>query len=174
MAFAYDGGGLGKGGTVTLFCDGMAVGTGRVEQTEPMAFSADEACDVGSDTGSPTSPDYGAHGNAFTGQIDWVKIDIGADSHDHLVTTELNIDVAAVAAISSGPASTAGIANRRAATNASPSSGSAVENTENTSVAPALVNTSAMNSASSLPSVVGGRHHHGGGVAVQPHLHSLR
>ena len=96
MEFTYDGDGLGKGGDVTLFYDGKAVGTGRVEQTEPMAFSADEACDVGSDTGSPTSTDYGPHGNKFTGSIDRVIIDIGQDSHDHLVTAEdkLNISMA--------------------------------------------------------------------------------
>jgi hypothetical protein len=35
--------------------------------TEPMAFSADEACDVGSDTGSPASTDYGPTGNKFSG-----------------------------------------------------------------------------------------------------------
>src|SRR5262245_43276107 len=55
MEVAYDGGGLAKGGNVTLYCDGTTVGTGRVEQTQPMGYSADEACDVGGDTGSPTS-----------------------------------------------------------------------------------------------------------------------
>jgi arylsulfatase A-like enzyme len=93
MEFGYDGGGLAKGGKVTLFYDGQAVGTGRVEQTEPMAFSADEACDVGSDTGSPVSPDYGPQGNKFTGTIDRVIIDIGADSHDHLVTAEDKLNI---------------------------------------------------------------------------------
>lgn len=39
MEFAYDGGGLAKGGSVTLFVDGTEVGKGRVEATEPMAFS---------------------------------------------------------------------------------------------------------------------------------------
>lgn len=86
MEFAYDGGGLAKGGTVTLYQDGAAVGSGRVEITIPMGFSADEACDVGRDTGSPASPDYGPTGNEFTGTIDWVQIDIGEDSHDHLIT----------------------------------------------------------------------------------------
>lgn len=94
MEFAYDGGGLGKGGNVTLSCDGETVGAGRVEQTEPMAFSADEACDVGSDTGSPTSPDYGPHGNKFTGKIDRVILDIGVDGHDHLVTAEDKLNIA--------------------------------------------------------------------------------
>ena len=55
-----------------------------------MAFSADEARDVGSDTGSPASTDYGPTGNKFTGQIDWVKLDIGHDGHDHLITAEEN------------------------------------------------------------------------------------
>ncbi len=94
MEFAYDGGGLAKGGTVTLYYDGKPVGTGRVEITIPMGFSADEACDVGSDTGSPASPDYGPSGNRFTGTIDWVQIDIGDDSHDHLITPEDRITLA--------------------------------------------------------------------------------
>jgi hypothetical protein len=94
MEFAYDGGGLAKGGAVTLYYDDVAVGRGRVEQTIPMGFSADEACDVGSDTGSPASPDYGPSGNKFTGKIDWVKLDIGQDSHDHLVTAEDKLNIA--------------------------------------------------------------------------------
>ena len=88
MEFKYDGGGLAKGGDVTLYYDGTAVGNGRVEKSEPMAFSADEACDVGADTGSPASPDYGPTGNKFSGQIDWVQLDIGDDSHDHLINAE--------------------------------------------------------------------------------------
>ena len=68
MEFAYDGGGLGKGGTVTLYIDGDAVGEGRVEQTEAFLFSADETCDVGNEFGSPVTTDYGARNNAFTGR----------------------------------------------------------------------------------------------------------
>jgi arylsulfatase len=94
MEFAYDGGGMGQGGNVTLYCDGKAVGTGRVDKTQPMAFSADEACDVGSDTGSPASPDYGPTGNRFSGEIAWVRLYIGADSHDHLVTAEDKLNIA--------------------------------------------------------------------------------
>ncbi len=70
MEFAYDGGGLAKGGNVTLYYDGKAVGTGRVRRTPPLVFSSDEACDVGADTGSPASPDYGQTGNTFTGTIE--------------------------------------------------------------------------------------------------------
>ncbi|MDQ1306506.1 MAG: hypothetical protein QG671_2338 [Actinomycetota bacterium] len=94
MEFAYDGGGLAKGGTATLFHDGNPVGSGRVDVTIPMGFSADEACDVGRDTGSPASPDYGPSGNRFTGQIDWVQIEIGDDSHDHLITPRDRIKLA--------------------------------------------------------------------------------
>ncbi len=94
MEFTYDGGGLAKGGDVTLFYDGKPVGTGRVEKTQPMGYSADEACDVGSDTGSPASPDYGPSGNRFTGSIDWVQLDIGDDSHDHLITSEDRFNLA--------------------------------------------------------------------------------
>ena len=94
MEFAYDGGGLAKGGDVTLYYDGQPVGTGRVEMTQPMAYSADEACDVGADTGSPASPDYGASGNRFTGEIKWAQIDIGNDGHDHLIKPEDRINIA--------------------------------------------------------------------------------
>jgi hypothetical protein len=94
MEFKYDGGGLAKGGNVTLYYDGKAVGKGRVEQTIPMGYSADEACDVGSDTGSPASPDYGPTGNRFTGEIEWVQLDIGEDGHDHLITAEDRFNLA--------------------------------------------------------------------------------
>ena len=60
MEFAYDGGGLAKGGDVTLFYDGDAVGTGRVEATQPMIFSADETTDIGYESGTTVTPDYTA------------------------------------------------------------------------------------------------------------------
>jgi arylsulfatase len=82
MEFAYDGGGMAKGGTVTLYIDGEKAGQGRVEQTEPIIFSADETCDVGSDAGSPVSQDYGAKGNEFSGEVNWVQIDLGEDAQD--------------------------------------------------------------------------------------------
>ena len=67
MEFGYDGGGLGKGGTVTLYVDGNPVGEGRVEATVPMVFSADETADVGRDTASPVSDDYTGETSIFTG-----------------------------------------------------------------------------------------------------------
>jgi hypothetical protein len=64
--------------------DGAKVGEGRVEVTQPMAFSADETCNVGKDEGSPVSPDYGPHGNEFSGKVNCVQIDLEKDDHDHL------------------------------------------------------------------------------------------
>lgn len=86
--FDYDGGGLGKGGTVTLYVDGEAVGSGRVEATHPFIFSGDETTDVGAETATTVSGDYDARGSRFTGAIAWVRLDVGDDSHDHLVDPE--------------------------------------------------------------------------------------
>jgi arylsulfatase len=96
VEFAYDGGGLAKGGTVTLYIDGKQVGEGRVDGTEPMIFSGDETTDVGADTATPVSDDYGPGDSAFTGQISWVQIDLDkdADDADHLITPEERLRVA--------------------------------------------------------------------------------
>jgi arylsulfatase len=59
MEFAYDGGGLGKGGEVRLFLDRGKVGEGRVAATAAMVFSADDTCDVGVEGGAVVSEDYG-------------------------------------------------------------------------------------------------------------------
>jgi arylsulfatase A-like enzyme len=95
MEFAYDGGGLGKGGAVTLYVDGSRVGQGRVDGTVPLVFSADETADVGRDSASPVSDDYG-HTSIFTGTVNWVQIDLGADAEnpDHLIAPEERIRVA--------------------------------------------------------------------------------
>lgn len=96
MEFAYDGGGLGKGGAVTLYLDGQKVGAGRVEQTEPFIFSADETCDIGMEAGSPVSQDYGPRGNTFSGEVNWVEIDVDKDAldADHYLTGEERLHIA--------------------------------------------------------------------------------
>jgi arylsulfatase len=94
MEFAYDGGGLAKGGGVTLFYDGKKVGEGRVEATQPMIFSADETTDVGRETGTPVTADYTTRDSKFTGKIDWVQIDLGKDDHDHFIDPEERLRVA--------------------------------------------------------------------------------
>jgi arylsulfatase A-like enzyme len=90
MEFAYAGGGLGKGGTASLFVDGKKVGEGKVGATAAMIFSADDGCDVGVDNGAPVSPDYGAHRNEFSGRVKGVQLAIAEDavSLDHLVSPE--------------------------------------------------------------------------------------
>jgi hypothetical protein len=88
MEFEYDGGGLGKGGTVTLYVDGEESGRGRVERTEPIAFSTNEACDVGWEAGSPVTADYLSPGSQFSGEVNWIEIELDealVDS-DHEVT----------------------------------------------------------------------------------------
>jgi hypothetical protein len=49
--FAYDGGGMGKGGTGTLTVNGTKVGEGRIDKTVPVYVSTDDTFDVGEDWG---------------------------------------------------------------------------------------------------------------------------
>ncbi|MEQ9407658.1 MAG: arylsulfatase [Fuerstiella sp.] len=90
MQFAYAGGGLGKGGQVTLYVDGKAAGEGEIPMTQAIVFSADDGCDVGEDTGAPVSPDYGPVGNGFNGEVRGVLLSIADDPNnsDHLVKPE--------------------------------------------------------------------------------------
>ena len=75
--FAYDGGGLGKGGTGTLFVNGQKVAEGRIERTQPMIFSADETADVGIDLATPVVETIGAEARSrFTGRIPKVTIEV--------------------------------------------------------------------------------------------------
>jgi arylsulfatase A-like enzyme len=86
--FAYDGGGLGKGGTVTLYLDGQPAGKGRVDSTEAYTYSFDETTDVGCETGTTVSNDYRAPDSRFNGTINWVRLETGLDGHDHLIDPE--------------------------------------------------------------------------------------
>ncbi len=96
MEFAYDGGGLGKGGTVHLYLDGAEVGEGRVDASVPMLFSADETADVGRDSASPVSTDYAGEDSVFTGKVNWVQIDLGEDAQDddHVISPDERFRVA--------------------------------------------------------------------------------
>ena len=85
--FAYDGGGPGKGGSVTLYCGGKAVGKGRVDQTQGLVFSADETTDIGYESGTTVSPDYTAHTSRFNGKINFVQIDLGDDARTPITTS---------------------------------------------------------------------------------------
>ena len=94
MEFAYDGGGLGKGGDVALFYDGEPAGTGRVEATQAMIFSADETTDIGYESGTTVTADYTAATSRFTGKIHWVQIDLGTDDHDHFIDPDERLRIA--------------------------------------------------------------------------------
>jgi arylsulfatase A-like enzyme len=94
MEFAYAGGGLGKGGTVTLYIDGEQVGEGPIAATVPMLYSGDETCDVGFDSGTPVSDDYTSQDCKFNGTVKWVQLDAGDDNHDHLISPAERLRVA--------------------------------------------------------------------------------
>ncbi|HYI23902.1 MAG TPA: hypothetical protein VD767_00695, partial [Thermomicrobiales bacterium] len=94
VEFAYDGGGISKGGNVTLYLDGNDVGSGRVEHTQGIGFGY-EYTDVGRDAQSPVTDDYPAGpANAFSGTIKWMELEGGEDSHDHLIPAEDFVQVA--------------------------------------------------------------------------------
>jgi len=40
------------------------------------------------------SPDYGPSGNEFSGEVNWVQIDLGKDDHDHLISPEERFKIA--------------------------------------------------------------------------------
>lgn len=71
--FKYDGGGIGKGGTVTLNVDDKLVAEGRVDRTYPFRVALDETLDIGEDSGTPVSEDYHVPFK-FTGTLNRVLI----------------------------------------------------------------------------------------------------
>jgi arylsulfatase len=73
--FVYDGGGMGKGGTVSVTANGKKVAGGRLERTVPVKFSICEGLDIGMDGGSPVDFTYRIP-FAFTGTIDKVTIEL--------------------------------------------------------------------------------------------------
>ena len=96
MAFAYDGGGPGRGGDISLSVDGQTVAEGRLERTVPLVFSLDETCDVGRDGGLPVSDDYRAEDSEFTGTVTSVLIELaeGAEDFGHLIDPQLRLSAA--------------------------------------------------------------------------------
>jgi hypothetical protein len=45
LEFSYDGGGLGKGGTVSLYSTARRQARGRIDRTQPIVFSLDDKTD---------------------------------------------------------------------------------------------------------------------------------
>jgi len=58
LSLNYDGGGIGKGATGSLFVDGNKVAEGQLPRTIAVRFSLDETFDVGEDAGTPVVEDY--------------------------------------------------------------------------------------------------------------------
>ncbi|SDF31055.1 arylsulfatase [Terriglobus roseus] len=73
--FAYDGGGKGKGGKITMSANGKKVAEGRIERTIPIRFTMNEGLDIGCDIGSPVDFTYEMP-FVFTGKIEKVTIEL--------------------------------------------------------------------------------------------------
>lgn len=86
--FKYDGGGIGKGGTGILYADDHELAQGRIENTIPFVFSADDFMDIGKDSGAPVTEDYSSYQGVFTGTINWVKINIGSEVNEDPIGKE--------------------------------------------------------------------------------------
>jgi arylsulfatase len=73
--FAYDGGGLGKGGNISLFVNDKKVGEGRMEHTQAMTLGLGGTLDIGEDTGSAVDESY-TPPFRFGGTIKQVTVDL--------------------------------------------------------------------------------------------------
>jgi arylsulfatase len=73
--FKYDGGGMGKGGVMTLYINGQKVGEGRIEQTQAITLGLGGTLDVGEDTGSAVDESY-TPPFRFNGVIRQVSVDL--------------------------------------------------------------------------------------------------
>jgi len=95
MEFAYAGGGLGKGGKVTLFVDGKPAGEGNIPMTQAMIFSADDGCDVVR-IRAPLCPRTTARRQRLQRNVKGVLLSIADDpkNADHLVSPEDAINAA--------------------------------------------------------------------------------
>jgi arylsulfatase len=77
--FKYDGGGMGKGGTITLLANGKKIGEGRAEKTAGYKYSLYEGQDIGEDSGSPVDFSY-TPPFKFNGKLDKVAVELKEQS----------------------------------------------------------------------------------------------
>jgi hypothetical protein len=77
MEFTYDGGGIGRGGRVSLYVDGRKVGEGRLQRTHRLFFSTDESLTLGCDVAPPPPESRTPRNTPFAGKINWVQIEAG-------------------------------------------------------------------------------------------------
>jgi arylsulfatase len=75
MDFKYDGGGVGKGGTATLYVNDKKAGEGRVEKTVPARFGTD-GMDIGKDLHAPVNHKDYKRPYPFTGEIERVRFEL--------------------------------------------------------------------------------------------------
>ena len=62
--------------------------------TQAMVFFADGTTDIGYEFRTPVSPDYTPHGSKYTGKINRVQLDAGADDKDQFIGPEERLRVA--------------------------------------------------------------------------------
>jgi len=79
MNFKYDGGGMAKGGTLTLLANGRKIGEGRIEKTTPFKYALAEGQDIGEDVGTPVDFSY-TPPFRFTGRLGRVTVELKDDS----------------------------------------------------------------------------------------------
>ena len=74
------------------------IANGSIDGVQEPEFcgAADETTDVGGDTATPVSDDYGPRDSVFTGRVRWAQIDIdeAAEDLDHLITPEERLRIA--------------------------------------------------------------------------------
>jgi hypothetical protein len=82
--FVYDGGGMGKGGKITMTANGKKIAEGRLERTIPIQFSLGEGLDIGRDIGSPVDFTYKLPFE-FTGKTEKVTIELKPEAAKEVV-----------------------------------------------------------------------------------------
>lgn len=75
--FKYDGDGMGKGGTLSLFVNDKKVADARLEQTQAITLGLGGTLDIGIDTGSPVDDAY-TPPFSFNGKIEQVTVELMA------------------------------------------------------------------------------------------------
>lgn len=74
--FAYDGGGIGKGGVMTLYIDDEKQGEARLSATQALTLGLGGTLDIGADVGSSVDEQVYAPPFRFTGTITKVSVDL--------------------------------------------------------------------------------------------------
>jgi uncharacterized protein (DUF2147 family) len=85
--FKYDGGGMGKGGTITLLANGKKIGEGRAEKTAGLKYSLYEGQDIGEDSGSPVDFSY-TPPFKFNGSIYKVTVELKPETANSLASLQ--------------------------------------------------------------------------------------